>query len=392
MKKSCKLFIIFILLISFAVPACAKTSPFCTLDPNIFDSPSFILMEAKTGTIIMEKDADKRMPMASITKLTVLLIADDYIAKGKISLNDIVTGTAEAKATEGSRIYLDEGEKMTVDQIMKSISLPSANDAAVAFADFISGNEKDFVKLMNKKADELGLKNTHYVTVSGLDADGHYSTARDIATISREIVLHHPRLMQHAGTRTDSIRNGTFPLQNTNKLLSRYQYATGLKTGTTDNAGYCLAATAKKNGVDLIAVILGAKTADSRFTEAKYLFEYAYKTFSLMNIRKKGALTDEKGKHIYANVIRGNLDKVPLNLKNDLTVYVPSGKANSLKVDISIDKKIKAPIPKGTAVGEVTVHSGSVLVGSEKAVTAQEVKKMNIFQAFFKVIKSWLSF
>ena len=389
MKKT----IIFILILSFTLftAVCAETSPFCKLDPSAFDSVSFILTEAETGTVVIEEKADEHLPMASITKLMVLLIADEYIEEGKLSLDEIVTGTATAKATEGSRVYLDDGEKMPLDDILKSISIPSANDAAVALAEHIAGTEEAFVKLMNARAEQLGLKNTHYVNASGLDADGHYSTARDISVLAREIMLKHPLIMQHAATVSDTLRNGSFPLTNTNNLLSNYEYATGLKTGTTEGAGYCLAATAEKNGTQLIAVLLGAPTSADRFNEAKYLFEYAFSDFSLIKVQEKGALEDENGNPVCADVIRGNKLTVPLNAKNDVFAYIPASYTGDIKTEFEIDEKLTAPIPEGTAVGKINYYVNDTLVASADAVTAVQIKKMNIFQAFWHVLRAWFS-
>ena len=389
MKKS--LVLVLVLALTLCSAVCAETSPFCKLNPSAFDSVSFILTEAETGTVVIEEKADEHLPMESITKLMVLLIADEYIEEGKLSLDEIVTGTATAKATEGSRVYLDEGEEMTLDDILKSISIPSANDAAVALAEHISGSEEAFVKLMNERAEKLGLKNTHYVNASGLDTDGHYSTARDISVLAREIMLKHPRIMQHAATVSDTVRNGSFPLTNTNNLLSNYEYATGLKTGTTDGAGYCLAATAEKNGTKLIAVLLGAPTSADRFNEAKYLFEYAFSDFSLIKVQGKGALSDDEGNPVYAEVKRGNKLTVPLNAKKDVFVYIPSSHSGEIKTELEIDENLTAPIPEGTVVGKIKYTIGDTVVASADAVTAVKIKKMNIFQAFWHVLRAWFS-
>ena len=321
----------------------------------------------------------------------VLLIADEYLEEGKLKLTEIVTGTATAKETPGSRVYLDDGEKMTLDDILKSISIPSANDAAVALAEHIAGSEEAFVQLMNKRAQKLGLKDTHYVTASGLDAEGHYSTARDIAKISREVLLNHPRIMAHSATVSDTLRDGTFPLINTNNLLSNYQYATGLKTGTTDGAGYCLTATAQKDNVKLICVILGAPDSPTRFSEAKYLFEYTYSSFTPEIIQKKGILKDTEGNTIYVNVQRGNKSKVALFCDKDITAFIPSSKKSLVRAEYEIDNSLVAPVPKGSVVGKVNIYVDNVLVSTTQAKTSVEVKKMNIFQAFYHVLKAWLS-
>lgn len=393
MKKTLSVILCIILIISLsAVSVCAESSPFCTLKPETFDSASVILLEATTGTVIFEHNPDRKLPMASITKLMVLLIADEYVESGKLSLDETVVGTATAKATEGSRVYLDEGEEMSLEDILRSISIPSANDAAVALAEHISGSEQAFVELMNKKAKEMGLTNTHYVTASGLDAEGHYSTARDIATVSREIVLHHPRIMEHAKMTDATLRGGTFPLNNTNNLLYRYEYCTGLKTGTTDNAGYCLAATAEKNGVKLVAVLLGAPTAEDRFSEAKYLFEYAYSNFKLITVRPKGALVDDDENPVYIDVARGSKTKIPLRLNEDMNAFVPAKYVNKLRTETVTEKPLTAPVEAGTEVGSFNVYADDVPVSTQPLVTDVKLSKMNVFQAFWHILKAWLSF
>lgn len=189
-----------------------------------------------------------------------------------------------------------------------------------------------------------------------------------------------------------TIRGGSFPLINTNNLLSSYEYATGLKTGTTENAGYCLAATAEKNGVKLVAVVLGAESSQKRFSDARTLFDYAYSNFSVIELNKKGTLYDEDGNPITASVKRGNKSLVTIASEKAVTAYIPSKYANKVKVDISVDKNLTAPIKKGTAVGEIKIYAGDVLVETQDAVTAEEVKKMNIFQSFVHVLRAWLSF
>ncbi len=399
MKKFIKITLVLSIMISMlCLPSQAKTSPFCTLNPEDFTAESIMLIEPTTGTIVFEKNADKQMPMASITKLTLLLVVDDYIDSGKLKLDDIITGTPTAKATEGSRIWLDDGEKMTLEDILKGISIPSANDAAVALAEHISGSEEAFVKLMNEKAKELGLTNTHYVTASGLDAEGHYSSARDIAIVSKEILLNHPRIMEHSKTAEDTIRGGTFPLTNTNKLLFTYDYATGLKTGTTDGAGYCVTATAEKDGVQLIAVVLGSETTDIRFAEAKELLEYGFNNFSLVKAMPKGTVLDENEAKVYVNAIRGNKDKTELILQQDIMVFIPNEYKNKLTTEFELkeEKKdtpsLKAPFKKGTEAGTVKIFAGKQQIATATLVTATEVKKMNFFQSFIQILKAWLSF
>jgi len=391
MKKIiCLVLITALCLCSFSV--LAETSPFCTLDPEELSSTSFILLEVDTGTVVIEQNADAKLPMASITKLMVLLIADEYISQGKLNLTDTVVASATAEATPGSLVYLDTGEEMSVDDILKCISIPSANDAAVALAEHIAGSEEEFVKLMNEKAAEMGLNDTHYVNASGLDTDGHYSTARDISKLSREIYLNHPMIMAHAVMTEETIRNGKFPLVNTNNLVANYPYATGLKTGTTENAGYCFAATAEKDGVKLVAVVLNSASSPKRFSDARTLFDYAFNDFSIVELHKQGILKDENGKTLTAPVKRGNKTHVKLAVEKPVTAYIPSAYKNKVSVDISVTKNLKAPLKKGTPVGTIKIYAGDVLVETRDVVTAHDVKKMNIFQSIIHVFTAWLSF
>ncbi len=368
----------------------AENSPFCTLSESEISADSFLLMEAETGTIIIEKNKTKKLPMASITKLMVLLIADEYIQSGKLKLTDIITGTPEAKETPGSRVYLDDGEKMTLDEILKSISIPSANDAAVALAQHISGSEAEFVKLMNEKAKKLGLKNTHYVTASGLDAPDHYSTAEDIAKLTLEILKKHPRIMEHAAMTEETLRGGSFPLINTNNLISTYKYATGLKTGTTENAGYCITATAEKDGVKLIAVVLGADSAVNRFADARTLFDYAYNNFAMITLQKKGILKIDDTE-VSAAVERGNIPSLPAMSQKDIVAYIPGKYANKIKTEAILDEGLVAPITEGTKIGLIKIYADDILVGTYDALASKTVKKMNIFQSLFYIIRAWLS-
>lgn len=388
MKKTLTLALIFLFIIgNFSVHA----DKFSTLDKSKISATSFLLMEADTGTVVVSKNPTEKLPMASITKLMVLLIADDYINSGKLALTDIIIGTPEAKETPGSRVYLDDGEKMTLDEILKSISIPSANDAAVALAQHIAGSEEEFVKLMNEKAKKMGLKNTHYVTASGLDAENHYSTAEDIAKITREIVLNRPLIMEHAKMTDETLRGGTFPLINTNNLLSNYKYATGLKTGTTENAGYCITATAEKDGTKLIAVVLGATSGVNRFNDAKTLFEYAYNDFAMVTLQKKGTVSIDD-EPVIATIRRGNKATVPVTVEKDIKAYIPVKYTNKLKTEVVLHEDLVAPIKKGAKIGTINIYADEILVGSYTAVTPEEIKKMNIFQAIFHVFRAWLSF
>ena len=245
-------------------------------------APSAILMEASTGQIIYEKDADEQRPPASVTKIMTLLLIFDALDSGKISLKDEVSTSEYAASMGGSQVFLEPGETQTVDTMIKCIAVASANDACVAMAEYICGNEEEFVKQMNQRAKGLGMENTHFVNCNGLDTDGHLTTARDIALMSRELITTYPQIHDYSMIWMENITHTTkkgtteFGLTNTNKLVRQYEYATGLKTGSTDKAKYCVSATAKKDGMELIAVIMAAPDHKQRFTDATTLLNYGF--------------------------------------------------------------------------------------------------------------------
>ena len=245
-------------------------------------APSAILMEMTTGTVLYEKDADTARPPASVTKVMTMLLIFDALAEGKIQLEDEVTTSEYASSMGGSQVFLETGEKQTVETLLKCISVASANDACVAMAEYISGNEEEFVRQMNLRAEGLGMKHTHFVNCNGLDAEGHETSARDIALMSRELLLKYPEIHNYCTiwmeniTHTTSKGSSEFGLTNTNKLIRQYEYATGLKTGSTGKAKFCVSATAEKNGVSLIAVIMGAEDSKARFKDAVTLLNYGF--------------------------------------------------------------------------------------------------------------------
>ena len=245
-------------------------------------APSAILMEMTTGTVLYEKDADTARPPASVTKVMTMLLIFDALAEGKIQLEDKVTTSEYASSMGGSQVFLETGEKQTVETLLKCISIASANDACVAMAEYISGNEEEFVRQMNLRAEGLGMKHTHFVNCNGLDAEGHETSARDIALMSRELLLKYPEIHNYCTiwmeniTHTTSKGSSEFGLTNTNKLIRQYEYATGLKTGSTGKAKFCVSATAEKNGVSLIAVIMGAEDSKARFKDAVTLLNYGF--------------------------------------------------------------------------------------------------------------------
>ena len=320
------------------------------LEDLVPNSVSSILIEADSGKIIYEKEKDKRVSVASMTKMVAQIIILEEIEKGHIKWSDVVTVSRNASGMGGSQIYLEEGEKITIEDLMKGISVASGNDATVAMAEVISGSEEKFVKKMNQKIKELGLKNTHFSNCTGHDTDDHYSSSYDMAMIARDLVVNHSEILRFSSIYEDYLREDTdrkFWLVNTNKLISFYDGADGLKTGHTDAAGYCLAATAKRNDLRLIAIVLGEKDSKVRNAETVSLLDYGFNNVKLKKIVNKGTVV----KKIEVN--KANKDIINIKLKNNLNVVENSGINNKkYKFNVKVND-IKLPIKKDSVVGKI---------------------------------------
>ncbi len=338
-----------------------------------------VLVERTTGTVMYEKNADMPLPMASVTKTMTMLLAIEEVDKGKIKLDDVVTVSDKASSMTGSRVYLSNNEKITVDELFKSIAVSSGNDAAVAMAEYICGTEEQFVDMMNKRAEELGLKNTHFMNCYGLDAEGHYSSARDLAVISSEL-LSHEGVRKYLTIWMDSIRNGSFTLSNTNKLVRFYEGCTGVKTGFTSQAMYCLSASALRNDMELIAVVLGSHNSKARFADASGLLNYG---FSNYKIQKCISENEEFGQ---LPVEKGKKDFVRMVASEDLNTVVLSSDNSEIEKKISNPKKIKAPVKKGYIVGKVTLMSNGEKIGEINLKSADNAEKCSILYIFNNLI------
>ncbi len=356
------------------------------LDISDVDSNAALLMDATTGKIMFEKNPDQKVAIASITKLMVLLITMEEIKAGNLTLDTIITGTKEAKEIGGSTMFLDDGEQLPLETIIKGICISSANDGTVALAQHIEGSTAGFVARMNSRAKELGLKSTNYKNVVGFDDFEHYSTARDVAVISRELVLNHPEILTYSSIKEEWIREGKTQLLNTNRLIGRYKYATGLKTGTESNAKYCLVATAKKDETELIAVVLGADDNTMRTIEAQMLLEYGYNSFELATV---APVSEPLGQ---IKVKKGKADFVDVVPEKDVKVVVPKGQSDLIKKEVVFDDEISAPFVKGTKVGEITVRVGDEVAAVVPLVTAAELEKISFFGALLKLIRSMFAF
>ena len=353
-------------------------------------APSAILMEASTGQIIYEKDADEQRPPASVTKIMTLLLIFDALDSGKISLKDEVSTSEYAASMGGSQVFLEPGETQTVDTMIKCIAVASANDACVAMAEYICGNEEEFVKQMNQRAKGLGMENTHFVNCNGLDTDGHLTTARDIALMSRELITTYPQIHDYSMIWMENITHTTkkgtteFGLTNTNKLVRQYEYATGLKTGSTDKAKYCVSATAKKDGMELIAVIMAAPDHKQRFTDATTLLNYGF--------GKCNKYEEEKAKSIQpAKVSRGVAETVKVRQKTPFAyVDITGADLKTIERKEALNKKIKAPVKKGDKVGKAKYFLSGKEIGSIDIVAAESVDEISYKSAMGDTVKKFL--
>ena len=353
--------------------------------------PSAILMEASTGSVIYEKSPDERRSPASITKIMTAILIFDAVESGKISLEDEVVTSAYAKSMGGSQVYLEEGEKQTVDTLIKCIMVSSGNDASVAMAEYIGGSEAGFVQMMNERAASLGMENTHFEDCCGLtDADSHYTTARDVALMARELITHYPQIRAYATIWMENITHVTvqgskeFGLANTNKLLKQYPYTTGLKTGSTNKAKYCVCATAEKDGVELIAVIMGCPNYKDRFAEAQSLLQYGYTTCKLYR--------DENPPELTPVLVKGGIEKeVSAIYQEEFSWLSISGEDFSGIEKSLTTKELNAPIEKGEQIGTVTYQLNGKELGSIGVYAGESVREAHFFDYLIRVLLQWMT-
>ncbi len=354
------------------------------------DARGAVLMEPKTGQILIEQNKDEKYPLASVTKIMTMILIYDAIAQEKIKLDDLVTTSLHAASMGGSQVFLEEHEQQTVETLLKCISIASANDASVAMAEYIGGSEEGFVKMMNDKAKELGMNNTNFVNACGLDAPDHYSTAYDIALMSRYLINNYPDVSKFATTWQDTIVHKTargseeFGLNNTNKLVRTYSGATGLKTGSTSDALYCVSASAQRDGLNLIAVILGAPDPTTRFSEAKKLLDYGFFNYATANGEPKDKQMGEVA------VFKGNVQSVPIVVSEDMTLLVGKGADRVLENNVEIITSLNAPAPKGTKAGEVIYTFEGKEVGRVDLVTSVEVARASLKDTMTRLLSKWV--
>ena len=365
-------FLIFIMILSMQVLVLADFQP--TSQPR-----SYVLMDYDTGTVLAENNSGESCPIASVTKVMTMLLCMEALQSGKISMNDMVTASEYACSMGGSQIYLEPGEQMSVEELLKSVAVGSANDASVVLAEHIMGSELAFVDAMNERAKTLGMKNTHFMNCNGLDEDNHYSSAMDVAIMSREL-LKHKTIRPFLAIWMDSVRNGEFGLTNTNKLIRFYNGAIGIKTGSTSNAKYCLSSAAVRDDLTLIGVVLGAETTSERFEIAKQLLNYGFSNYNIETIIEEGASFGE------VDIIKGKKDRMGVVAQSSFKRLSNKQSGENVDTKIIMDDDIDAPVNKGDVVGKIEIMESDKKIGEINLVADQSVLRLSFVDVFGKLI------
>lgn len=386
MKKIISLILLISILLTFAMPSIAESgekSGAEIVDVTNFDvggdAFSVYLCEAKTGKVLYSNNEFEKASPASVTKIMTLLLVMEALENGMFSLDDIVSISARAASMGGSQVFLEEGERITVEELIKSTVIASGNDSSVALAELVAGSESAFVKLMNRKAGELGLKNTNFENTTGLDdtTTNHYTCAADIAKMSRELIKHE-LILKYSSLWQDTIRNGEFTLTNTNRLVRYYDGCNGLKTGSTDKAGYCISATAKRENMQLVAVVMGAQSRDERNTIARELLDYGFANFGLYEC-PESYVED-------ARVVGGTSDKIPL-YSMQFTSVINKASQNNVELEYEIPEKVAAPIEKGQILGKVVYKIDGEQVGFADIVAGEDVARIKYGEILIRMLK-----
>ena len=366
MKRILPLLLIFALLLCIPVRA----------DDLTLDAPSALLMEKATGTVLFAKDEHTPREGASVTKVMTLLLTMEAIDSGSLSYGDTVTGSAHAASMGGSQIWLKEGEQMRVEDLIKAVCVVSGNDAAVALGEHLAGSEEAFVERMNARAKELGMNDTHFLNCTGLPAEGHVTSAYDIALMSRELILHHPDIRRFTTIWMDSLRDGESLLVNTNKLVRFYPGATGLKTGSTSSAKYCISATAERDGMELIAVVLGGSTSDKRFADAKALLNYGFAAYTLLPVVPESPLPA-------VPVTLGVRRQVQAVLPQGSVLLLEKNHTNALTQSLTLSEAVEAPVEQGDTLGSLDLFTADgTLLSSLPLLAGESVARLTWRQLF----------
>ena len=367
------------LILALSIPAAwAAPEPLSSVD---LVSASAVLMEKETGQILYEKEPHQPMEPASVTKIMTLLLIMEALDSGQITREDPVAISSAAAGMGGSQVYLEEGEQMSAGELIKCITVVSGNDAAVAMAEHLAGSETAFVARMNQRAQELGMADTTFLNCTGLPAHGHLTSAHDIALMARELILKHPDIREYTTIWMDSIRNGEFGLTNTNRLIRFYNGATGLKTGYTDTAQYCMAATAERDGMELIAVVMKAPTSPQRFDDAKTLLDQGFASYSLTSVYPDAPLAA-------IPVLLGDCPQIQPQLERDCRLLVRRGEEGAVTTQIALPQDLEAPVEQGQRLGEFTVYVNGELRDAIPIVSAQAANRLTVPGIFSHLLRS----
>ena len=345
--------------------------------------PSAVLMEKETGAILYDQNAHQQLEPASVTKVMTLLLVMEAVDSGRVALDDTVTVSSYAAGMGGSQVYLEEGEQMTVDEMIKCVTVVSGNDCAVALAEHLAGSETAFVAQMNQRARELGMEDTTFLNCTGLPAQGHVTSAYDIALMSRELILNHPSIRDYATIWMDSIRGGEFGLTHTNRLIRFYPGATGLKTGSTDGALYCMSATAERDGMELIAVVMKAPTTSQRFEDAKALLDYGFAHYSLTSVYPEAPLAP-------VDVLLGVQGQVQPQLQRDCRLLVRRGEEGQITTRLTLADNVEAPVDQGQTLGQMEVYVGEELRDTVPILASRAVDRLSVPEIFSQMLQDLL--
>ena len=344
---------------------------------------SALLMEKETGTILYERSSHTPLAPASVTKVMTMLLVMEALDSGTISRDDVVTVSATAAGMGGSQVYLKQGEQMRVDELLKCVAVVSGNDCAVALAEHIAGSESAFVERMNRRAAELGMADTNFLNCTGLPAPGHLTSAHDIALMSRELILNHPSIRDYTTVWMDTIRNGAFGLTNTNRLIRFYSGATGLKTGSTDEALYCMSATAEREGMELIAVVMGAPTTAQRFSDAQTLLDYGFAHWSLLQIQPEVPLAP-------IPVLLGKTAQVQPLCTQPQALLVEKEARGEVSTKLELCENVQAPVEQGQILGRLQVYVGDELRATLPLTAAQAVPRLTTGEVMLRLLERLL--
>lgn len=375
-----------LLVLCLALPLISAAKPLEEGQPMSLTSPAAILAETDTGTIIFEKNADERREVASITKLMTALLVLEAIERGDVRLTDQVQVSANAAAMKGSQALLDANAVYSLEDLLRTTIMASANDSAVALAEYLCGSEEAFVSRMNDRAAELGMSNSRYVNCTGYPQEGQYTTARDVCTLCCEVAKH-PTYTTYSSIWIDKLTHPggrVTDLTNTNRLVRFYEGCDGFKTGSTDAAKYCLAATASKNGMRLVAIVLGTPVSQNRFNEARAMLDYGFANYQRIAIANNGDLLGER-----LPVKGGASDAVDLAIGGGLSMLLRSGQKSGLRLELSLPESVDAPVQKGDVVGTVNVLLDGKVIAKLNCVAASSVPRPGFIEGLYKILENW---